>query len=105
MEPAQAKINTTQLHEWKYCKDIDNLEDFKKLIDWLSGEFSLYLQDDLDGLTVFFPNGWFSIKKSFTSTNLKQFCIEIKSKSIRDGNHVYDCIEGVLNQIKKLKCY
>tara|TARA_R110000868_G_scaffold98487_7_gene271161 strand:+ start:900 stop:1235 length:336 start_codon:yes stop_codon:yes gene_type:complete len=76
---------------------------FKKFINWISEEFTLYLQDDSNGLTVFFPNGWFSLKILEFNNNDVEFIIVVKSKSTINGNQINKKIEVVLNHIKKLK--
>lgn len=49
---------------------------YERLINWVSGEFDLYIKDESDILKVYFPNGWFSIR-NFKDENNKEF-IEIK---------------------------
>lgn len=67
---------------WVKTTTISRTSDYNKLLNWLSGEFTLYLQEEeSESLKVYFPNGWFSIV-SFMSEN-QQVNVEIivKGKS------------------------
>jgi len=61
------------------------------------------MQDDNDGLVVFFPTGCFAIKELYAKKDFVKFSIKTRSKSIAVGNQINDIIEVVLNQIKILK--
>ncbi|MFH4964773.1 hypothetical protein V8G69_07185 [Gaetbulibacter sp. M235] len=70
------------------------------MVKW---EFTLYMQDDHDGLVVFFPSGWFSIKELFSKNDFVKFSIKTRSKSIAVGNQINDIIEVILKPICLLK--
>ncbi|WP_445732518.1 hypothetical protein [Mariniflexile sp.] len=56
---------------------VNNLGVYNKFINWIIGEFDLYLKNnESKQLKVYFPNGWFSIG-SFKSDN-EEICIRIK---------------------------
>ena len=60
----------------KKVETIKNNGFYERLINWVSGEFDLFLQDESDNLKVYFSNGWFMIR-SFKNEK-SQECIEIK---------------------------
>lgn len=85
------------------CIHKDSFEDlntFKKFINWLSGEFTLHLQDEQDGLTVFFPNGFFFIKELESNNAYISFKIEVKSKCLKNGNQIFNRVISVLTHLK-----
>ncbi|PQJ81262.1 hypothetical protein [Polaribacter glomeratus] len=62
---------------WSDC--IENSQDFDRLINWLSGEFILYQQDENQVLKVYFPNGWFIV--SFKKGINNEYKVLMKHKS------------------------
>lgn len=91
------------LHNWLLEDSFEELDTYEKFLNWISGEFVLYLQDDADDLIIYFPNGWFSVKNLITNYNAVQFKIEVKSKCFKKGNQILNKIESVLTHIKKLQ--
>lgn len=81
---------------------IENIQFYDQFINWLRGEFDLYLMEELDGLTVYFPNGLFSIQ--LILENEKDFYIEIniKSKTLKTIHQISIKIETIHNQLKKV---
>tara|TARA_R110002049_G_scaffold279949_1_gene459067 strand:- start:18698 stop:19018 length:321 start_codon:yes stop_codon:yes gene_type:complete len=55
---------------------VNNILVCDKFINWVIGEFDLYLKNESEELKVYFPNGWFCVK-SFIKEN-RFFFIEIK---------------------------
>ncbi|GAA4268277.1 hypothetical protein [Hyunsoonleella aestuarii] len=44
-------------------KIFSNINSYDRFLNWVSGEFELNLQDNTDGLKVFFPNERLSVSK------------------------------------------
>jgi DNA mismatch repair ATPase MutS len=70
---------------------------YERLINWVTGEFDLYLKNESEILKVYFPNGWFSIRnfKDEKNQNLIEIKIEGKSriacqKMMIQLEHVYN---------------
>ena len=64
---------------------------YLKFINWTSGEFDLYLQDESDELKVFFPGGKFHIKG--IAENGKVIAkITVESSTIKNGQLIVDKI-------------
>ncbi|WP_040473558.1 hypothetical protein [Flavobacterium frigoris] len=62
-------------------KPIDSKEIYSKLINWVSGEFDVYLQDETSGLIIYYPNGSFSIDCNFQlNDEIIEFIVISKSK-------------------------
>lgn len=89
-------------HIFTRYEKIENIEFCNQFINWLKGEFDLYLTEELEGLTVYFPNGLFTVK--LFSKNEKELSIEIeiRSKTLKSVNEVSSKIEIVHNGLKKL---
>ena len=68
---------------------------YDRLINWVTGEFDLYLKNESEILKVYFPNGWFSIR-SFKDENDKEHIeIKVESKSkiaCQKMMHQLECI-------------
>jgi hypothetical protein len=72
-----------------------SIKKYCKFSNWVQAEFDLFLIDDFEGLTVYFPNGWFSIK--LRSQNIENVLFEIKlyCKSKERGIEIFNVIETV----------
>lgn len=81
---------------------IENIEFYDQFINWLRGEFDLCLMEELDGLTVHYPNGLFSV--TLFSKNEKDLSIEIeiRSKTLKSVNEVSSKIETIHRRLKKV---
>ncbi len=89
-------------HFWIQRESFHNKQLYRKFLNWTSGEFDLYLQEELNGLEVFFPKGKFSIKD--VKENKKDILIEInfKSKDLTLVNTIGDQIASIYNQLKNI---
>ena len=99
------KMSSTELSTFQFVKteEILDLAVYYKFINWVRVEFDLYLMNDEQGLKVYFPSGWFSVR-SFndnTSVNLeikvegksKIICGKITDKLLNVYNRVSYCFE------------
>ncbi|MDO7172663.1 hypothetical protein [Mariniflexile sp. AS56] len=66
----------------KKVEAIKNNGVYNKMINWVIGEFDLYLKNESENLKVYFPNGWFSIRciKSENNKDLLEINVEGKSR-------------------------
>lgn len=90
-------------HEWIHKDSFENHFAFYKFINWLSGEYTLYPQDELDGLSVFMPNALFSIKMLKLTRDKIKFSITVKSKNVLKGESILNNVEGILNHLKRIQ--
>ncbi len=74
---------------------------YHKFINWVSGEFDLYLQDESNGLHVFFPEGKFHIKSDTENDTPVIAEIHLKSKVLQKGIDMIDEIMSVYNLLAK----
>ena len=51
----------TPIHTFTRYENIQNIEVYNQFLNWLKGEFDLYLMEELDGLKVYYPNGLFTV--------------------------------------------
>ena len=69
-------------------------------LSWVSGAFDLYLQDEFNGLHVFFTEGNFYIKNEVE--NVKVIVeINLESKALENGQMIFDKIMSVYNLLLK----
>ena len=69
-------------------------------LSWVSGAFDLYLQDEFNGLHVFFTEGNFHIKNEVE--NVKVIVeINLESKVLENGQMIFDKIMSVYNLLLK----
>lgn len=81
---------------------IENIEWGNQFINWLKGEFDLCLMEELDGLTVHYPNGLFSVNLFSKNENDLSIEIKIKSKTLKSANQVSSKIEIIHRRLKKV---
>ncbi|OGS72206.1 MAG: hypothetical protein A3F91_10705 [Flavobacteria bacterium RIFCSPLOWO2_12_FULL_35_11] len=85
-------------------ENIKTIDIYNTFINWVRGEFDLYLMEELDGLKVYYPNGWFSITVLSESEKELNIIIQIKSKTLDSGLKIEAQIKKIyshLNQILK----
>ena len=71
---------------------------YERVINWVSGEFDLYLKNESEILKVYFPNGWFTIR-NIKDENSNEF-IEI----IVEGKSRIAC-QNMMNQLESIYSY
>ena len=89
-------------HQGIQRESIMNEHLYNKFLNWVSGEFDLYLQDELNGLEVFFPNGKFTIKSIAESNTAIMIEINIKSKDLKAINSIGNRILSIHRQIESI---
>ncbi len=81
---------------------IENIEFYYQFLNWLKGEFDLYLMEELDGLKVYYPNGLFSVTLFSKNENDLSIEIIIKSKTLKSVNEISSKIEIIHRRLKKV---
>ncbi|EDP72781.1 hypothetical protein FBALC1_16807 [Flavobacteriales bacterium ALC-1] len=89
-------------HNWTQRESIVNKQLYNKFLNWTSGEFDLYLQEELNGLEVFFPKGEFSIKALEESKKNMLIEINVKSKDLTLMNTIGNQIISIYHQIESI---
>ncbi len=82
-------------------EDFEAIEDFRKFLNWTSGEFVLYQQETEDGLKVYFPNGFFQMEL-INESNVECEII-LKSNCKRTIIQISNQLNSVTNHFKKFK--
>lgn len=72
---------------------------YERLINWVSGEFDLYLQNESDSLKVYFPNGSFSIRNVKGEKNQELIEIKVEGKSRKACQKMMDKLEDIYNHV------
>ena len=83
-------------------KEVKSHQFYEKYLNWVQGEFVLFQIDDLDGLKVYCPSCWITIKMKENDTDILKFEINIKSKSKNTGLRVFQRIESVYNNLLQI---
>lgn len=65
----EAPNTKSSVIEMKKFVLVKNINVYHKFINWVVGEFDLYLKNESQELKVHYPNGWFSIR-CFNSPNI-----------------------------------
>ncbi|WP_430410432.1 hypothetical protein [Kordia sp.] len=93
---------TSPYHELIRKTTFSSSKRYDKFLNWVSGEFDLYLQDESNGLHVFFPEGTFHIKNGDEKGNTVTAEIHLKSKVLQKGIDMIDEIMSVYNLLAKI---
>ncbi|GGK34164.1 hypothetical protein GCM10007962_30740 [Yeosuana aromativorans] len=88
------------LYEWVEFDSFENRIAFRRFINWIIGEFDLYLKEELSELVVYFPRGYFTISEQENNNVDIKFKISIYSKSLKKGNYIKEKIDGILYHSK-----
>ncbi|MCL7753501.1 hypothetical protein [Polaribacter sp. Z022] len=93
-------MNTKPCHKLNKQATFSSTTKYNQFLNWISGEFDLYLQDETNGLHVFFPEGKFHI--SALETKEKTIAeINLESKILEKGQIIFDKIMSVYNLLLK----
>jgi hypothetical protein len=81
---------------------IATIELYNQFLNWLKGEFDLYLMEESDGLKIYFPTGFFWV--TLSSDNEKDFSIEIEiiSKTPKTTDQMVFRIDTLYNHLNKV---
>ncbi|AUS06561.1 hypothetical protein [Pseudotamlana carrageenivorans] len=82
---------------------VPNVSMYHRFLNWMSGEFELYLQDDSNGLKVYFPSGCLSVRLIQSIRADVYFEIHVKSKNKFLGTQMHRQALSVLDQIYKFE--
>lgn len=99
----QPSVDSQTYFELIQSRSIPNKALYKTFINWVSGEFELLLQDNFQGLQIFFPGGWVHITNIETNQNNVEFNILVKSKFQQKGIQINNQINAILEHVIKLK--
>ncbi len=80
-------------------ENIKTIDVYDKFINWVRGEFDLFQMDELDGLKVYYPNGWFYIELLTESDLDLIIAIKIKSKTLDSGLKTEAQIQIIFNHL------
>ena len=72
---------------------------YEKLINWVTGEFDLFLKNESEILKVYFPNGWFSIRNFKDENNQERIEIVIEGKSKIACQKMMNQLERIYNHV------
>jgi hypothetical protein len=90
--------------ELKNTDAFENLGVYDTFVNWIIGEFDLYLQNyKQKKLKVFFPNGCFSIKSFKNAEDQFDIVIKIKGKSKKGCENIMKKVVGVYNHVLNFK--
>lgn len=79
----------------------ENIEFYEQFLNWLAGEFDLHLIEELEGLTVHYPSGFYTVKLFSKNENDLSIEIKIRSKTLKSAHQVASKIEIIHRRLKK----
>lgn len=80
-------------------KSVGTVEMYLKLINWVSGEFDVYLQDESSRLVIYYPNGWLSINCNLQLKDKIIVEFTVISKSKKSCQSVFIQLATIYNHI------
>lgn len=72
---------------------------YERLVNWVIGEFDLYLKNESENLKVYFPNGCFSVTCFKYDGELGFIEIKVKGKSRIACNKMMNKLESIYNHV------
>tara|TARA_B110000091_G_C13536582_1_gene358608 strand:+ start:331 stop:615 length:285 start_codon:yes stop_codon:yes gene_type:complete len=90
------------IFEYKEEATLPCLKNYTQFLNWVSGEFDLFLQEETIGLYVYFPEGYFSIKNSKEKEKIIVH-INLKTKVEKEGEDILKRIMSLYNLLLKIK--
>lgn len=86
---------------YKFIKyeNINTIDVYDTFINWVRGEFDLFQMEELDGLKVYYPNGWFYIELLSENDLDLIIAIKIKSKTLDSGLKIEAQIQMIFNHL------
>ena len=104
MNKESSFIETKSYYELTHTESIPCKALYEKFLNWVSGEFELYLQDKLNGLQIFYPGGFIYINELDTNNTYNVgFKIVVKSKYQQKGIQIKNQLSAILSHIIRLK--
>ena len=91
----------SQVSRFQYKKEemVKSNVVFERLINWVTGEFDLYLKNESEILEVYLPNGWFSIRNFKNENNKEVIEIRVEGKSRIACQKVMNQLEFIFNHV------
>ncbi len=96
------KPHTRSFQDSTHIESFANPKLYKKFLNWVSGEFDLFLQIEENDLQIFFPNGSLHIKEQNINSNTITAEIKIKSKNPTVGINILNQITSITNHLKNI---
>jgi hypothetical protein len=90
------------LFQYKKEASFTSSKNYNQFLNWVSGEFDLLLQDDTDGLTIYFPAGNFIINDSQEEENIVAH-ISLNTKVEKKGEDILEKIMSLYDLLLKIK--
>jgi hypothetical protein len=105
MEYKENIVYETPYYKLIQNKSIETVEIYHKLINWVSGEFDTYLQDESSGLIIYYPNGWLNINCNIQHKNKIIVEFKVNSKSKKSCQNMFIQLEYIYNHLCKIYGY
>lgn len=92
--------SNNELSSFQFIKtdELLGLDVYNKFVNWIAGEFDLYLMQEEQGLKVYFPDGWFTISNS-NNDSILILEIQVEAKSKMTYEKIVKKIQDVYNRV------
>jgi hypothetical protein len=97
MDCENAMVYSKPYYKLVQEESIEDKDVYYKFVNWLLGEFDLYLQENSTGLKVYYPDGWLSVKNKTGFT--MEIIIASKSKIVCEKKQSQ--LVSIYNQVKR----
>lgn len=84
---------------------IKNIGVYNMFINWVIGEFDLYLKNESEQLKIYYPNGWFKIRKINENEDGIHIEIMVEGKSKTGCNKIMDQVQTIYNHVISFQKY
>lgn len=87
-----------------HTESILNKAEYNRFLNWVSAEYELFLQDNQNGLEIYFPGICLQISEKAYENGLLNFEIDIQSKYEKNGIQISNQVLSILNHLKHFIC-
>lgn len=99
LKKSKSSISNVFEHYLVKIVTVKDIKNYNKLINWVIGDFDLYLRNESSGLTVYFPCGQFSINKLDLENDEIQLEIKVDGRSMTNCQRMMDHLEIIYNHV------
>ncbi|WP_282073601.1 hypothetical protein [Polaribacter atrinae] len=83
----------------KKVQDNKSNDVYERFVNWVAGEFDLYLMNESENLKVYFPNGEFRISNFNNKVNKRFIEIKVEGRSEKICQNMMMRLEMLLNHV------
>lgn len=86
-------------YKWVHKDCLQRTEVYNKFINWVIGEFDLYIKNESNELKVYFPNGWFDIRSIDAINEHVHIEIKVEGKSKKTCKNIIRQLQNIYEHV------